>query len=115
MTYEPKRSGKTDNTIHRRIENSSKSISGKDSQAFDIEKLQNSIRSFKNEVIGLKKTNLEGSYFKGYFRNQCRQNSTASNKTNPPPDVAVNEEICNTIRAVISIPESFFNQESNDQ
>ena len=38
-----------------------------------------------------------------------------NNKLNTPPDVAVNEEIFNTIKAVLSMPESSLNQEVVDQ
>ena len=43
-------------------------------KAFDVEQLQNAIQALTNEVIGLKKTNSETSYSRGYFRNQFRQN-----------------------------------------
>ena len=64
-------------------------------------------------MVGLRK-NLKASSSRGYFRNQFRK-ITVNNKTNPPPDVAVNEEIFNTINAVLSMLESSSNQEVVDQ
>ena len=92
-SYEPDRSGKVDTFPHKKIERPN---SEKD-KSFDVEQLQNAIRVLTNEVVGLKKTNSEASPSRGYFRNQFRQNPNTNNKTNTPPDVAVNEEIFNTI------------------
>ena len=76
-----------------------------------MEQLQNAILALTNEVVGLKKTNSEASSSRGYFRNQFRQNPNTTNKTNTPPDIATNEEIFNTIRAVLSLYETPSDQE----
>ena len=107
MSYEPDRSGKYDTFPHRKIE---KPNSEKD-KAFDVEQLQNAIRALTNEVVGLKKTNSEASSSRGYFRNQFRQNHNTNNKTNTSLDVAVNEEIFNTIWAILSLSDTPSNQE----
>ena len=61
MSYEPDRSGKSDSFPRRKTE---KPNSDKD-KAFDIEQLQNAIRTLTNEVVGLKKTNFEASPSRG--------------------------------------------------
>ena len=76
--------------------------------------MQNAIRALTNEVVGLKKTNSENSSSRGYFRNQFRQNPNTNNKTSSPPDIAVNEEIFNTIRVVLYLSETPSNQETVD-
>ena len=110
MSYEPERSGKIDTFPCKKVEIS---ILDKD-KAFDVEQLQNSIRELINEMEGLKKTNSEASSCRGYFRNQFRQNLTTNNKPSSPPDIVVNEEIFNTIRAVLSLSETSSNQEIVD-
>ena len=65
-------------------------------------------------MVGLKKTNSEASSSRGYFRNQFRQNSTTNNKPSSPSDIAINEEIFNTIWAVLSLSETSSNQETVD-
>ena len=109
MSYEPDISGKSDSFPRRKTE---KSNSDKD-KAFDIEQLQNAIRTLTNEVVGLKKNNSEASPSRGYFRNQFTQNPNTNNK-NTPPDIAANEEIFNTIRAVLSLSETHSSQEINE-
>ena len=64
-------------------------------------------------MVGLRK-NLKASSSRGYFRNQTRKN-VVNNKTNPPCDVPVSDEIFNNIRAVLTMPESYLNQEVADQ
>ena len=54
LTYELERSGKIDKFPRKRTEISSKSSSYKD-KSFDVDRLQNSIRSLTKEVVGLKK------------------------------------------------------------
>ena len=110
MSYEPDRSGKVDTFPRRKIERPN---SEKDKE-FDVEQRQNAIRALTNEIVGLKKTNSEASSSRGYFRNQFRQNPNTNNKTSTPPDIAVNEEIFNTIRAVLSLSETPSNQETVD-
>ena len=110
MSYEPNRSGKFDTFPRKKIE----IPNSKKYKAFDVEQLQNDIRALTNEVIGLKKTNYENSSSRGYFRNQFRQNPNTNNKTSSPPDIAVNEENFNTIRAVLSLSETPSNQETVD-
>ena len=107
MSYEPDRSGKADTFPRRKIERPN---SEKDKE-FDVEQLQNAIRTLTNEVVGLKKTNSESSSSRGYFINQFRQNPNTNNKTSTLPDIAVNEEIFNTIRVVLSLSETPSNQE----
>ena len=63
-------------------------------------------------MVGLRK-NSESSSSIGYFRNEFRKN-TFNNKTNAPPDVAVNEEVFNIICTVFSVLESYLNQEVVD-
>ena len=87
MSYEPDGSGKDDNFPRKKIERPNLE---KD-KAFDVEQLHNVIRALTNKVVGLKKTNSETSYSRGYFRNQFRQNPNTNNKTSSPPDIAVNE------------------------
>ena len=101
MYYAPDRSGKSDSFPRRKTE---KLNSDKD-KVFDIENLQNTIWTLTNEVVGLKKTNSEASPSRGYFRNQFRQNPNTNNK-NTPPNIAANEEIFNTIRAILSLSET---------
>ena len=110
MSYEPERSGKVDTFPCKKIERPN---SDKD-KAFDVEKLQNAIQALTNEVIGLKKTNSETSSSRGYFRNQFRHKFNTNNKTSSPPNIAVNEEIFNTIQAVLSLSEIPSNQETID-
>ena len=104
LTYEPVRNRKIDTFPRKRTK---KSNPNKDKE-FDVGRLQNAIRALTNEVVGLKK-NSKASSSRGFFRNQFRKN-TASNKTNSPPDVAINEEIFDTIRAVLSMPKTSSNQ-----
>ena len=99
MSYEPDRSGKDDTFPHRKIERPNLE---KD-KAFDVEQVQNVIRALTNEVVELKKTNFEASSSRGYCRNQFRQNPNTNNKTSTLPDIAVNEEIFNTIRVVLRL------------
>ena len=106
MSYEPDRSGKSDTFPRRKT----KKLNSKKDKAFAIEQLQNAIWTLTNEVVGLNKTNSEASPSRGYFRNQFRQNPNTNNK-NTPPDIAANEEIFNTIRAVLSLSEIPSNQE----
>ena len=68
MSYEPDRSGKSDTFPRRKTEN----LNSEKDKAFDIEQLQNAIRTLTNEVVGLKKTNSEASPSRGYFINQFR-------------------------------------------
>ena len=110
MSYEPDRSGKYDTFPRRKIEK----LNSEKDKAFDVEQLQNAIRALTNEVVGLKKTNSEASSSRGYFRNQFRQNPNTNNKTSTPPDIATNEEIFNTIRAVLSLSETPSNQEKTE-
>ena len=110
MSYEPDKSGKVDTFPHKKIERPNLE---KD-KAFDVEQLQNVIWALTNEVIGLKKTSFETSSSRGYFRNKFRQNPNTNNKTSSPPDIAVNEEIFNTIRAVLSLSETPSNQETTN-
>ena len=63
---------------------------------------------------GLKRTNLETSSSRGYFRNQFRQNMIVNNKPSSLLDIVVNEEIFNTIWAVLSLSETSSNQEIVD-
>ena len=105
MSYEPDRSGKSDTFPCRKT----KKLNSEKDKAFDIEQLQNAIRTLTNEVVGLKKTNYEASPSRGYFRNQFRQNPNKNKNT--PPDIAANEEIFNTIRVVLSLYETPSNQE----
>ena len=104
LTFEPKRNKKIDTFPRKRTE---KYNPDKD-KAFDVEQLQNVIIELTNEVVGLEK-NSNASTSRGFFRNQFMKNST-SIKTNSPLDVAVNEEIFNTIHVVLSIPEYSSNQ-----
>ena len=87
LPYEPKKTGKVDTFPRKKIERPS----SYEDKAFDVEQLQNATRVLTNEVVGLK-NNSESSSPRDYFRNQFRQHN-ANNSSNPPPDVAVNEEI----------------------
>ena len=100
LKYEPERSRKID-TFPRKI--TKKSNQDKD-KSFYVQQLWNTIRALTNEVVGLNK-NSQASTYKVFFRNQFRKNTTNNNK-NSPPGVVINEEIFNTIRVVLSIPES---------
>ena len=106
MSYELDRSGKSDTFPCRKTEK----LNSEKGKAFEIEQLQNAIRTLTNEVVGLKKTNSEASSSRGYFRNQFRQNPNINNK-NTPPDIAANEEIFNTIQAILSLSETPSSQE----
>ena len=87
----------------------------KDAPAFDVEKLQQAIRSLTNEVvIILKRNNGEGTSNKGNFKTPYRPFKSSNARQNTPPDISTNEEVFNTIRVVYALLDTSTDQESDE-
>ena len=69
LTFEPENNGKTDSPFRKRNETAIGANTDKrDTSAFDVEKLQQAIRSLTNEVVILKQNNGEGTPNRGNFK-----------------------------------------------
>ena len=115
LTFESENNGKDDGSLHKRNEtNSRTNTNKKDAPAFDVEKLQQAIRSLTNEVVILKRNNGEGTSNRGNFKTPYRPFTSSNARQNTPPDISTNEEVFNTIRDVYALPDSSTDQESDD-
>ena len=69
MTFEIENNGKTDNPFCKRNETTTRANTDKRyTPAFDVEKLQQEIKSLTNEVVILKRNNGEGTSNRGNFK-----------------------------------------------
>ena len=115
MTFEPENNGKTDGSLRKRNEILARTNTDKkDAPTFDVEKLQQSIRSLTNEVVILKRNNGEGTSNRGNFKTPYRPFTSSNARQNTPPDISTNEEVFNTIRDVYALPDSSTDRESDD-
>ena len=113
LTFEPENNGKTDGSLRKCNETPTKTNTDKrDAPTFDVEKLQQAIRSLTNEVVILKWNNGEGTSNRGNFKTPYRPYTSPNARKNTLPDISTNEEFFNTIRAIYALPETSTDQES---
>ena len=85
LTFEPENNGKDDGSLRKRNETTSRiNTDKKDAPAFDVEKLQQAIRSLTNEVVILKRNNVEGTSNKGNFKTPYRSSTSSNARKNIP-------------------------------
>ena len=69
LTFEPENNGKAYGSLRKHNETTSRTNTDKkDAPAFDVEKLQQAIKSLTNEVVILKRNNVEGASNRGNFK-----------------------------------------------
>ena len=69
LTFEPENNGKADGSLCKRNETTSRiNTDKKDAPAFGVEKLQQAIKLLTNEVVILKRNNVESTSNRANFR-----------------------------------------------
>ena len=69
LTFEPENNGKADGSLRKRNETTSRiNTDKKDAPTFYVEKLKKEIKSLTNEVVILKRNNMEGTSNRGNFK-----------------------------------------------
>ena len=88
LMFEAENNGKTNGSLKKCNETPARTnIDKRDAPAFDVEKLQQAIRSLTNEVVTLKRNNMEGTSNKGNFKTPYRPFTSSNARKITPLDI----------------------------